>query len=70
MAKAEISQLRHYSTDLLLAASSLTPIQLNAYLVALQYEWDYGHAPEGLVWFRFVQAKNQHQKREVEDIAK
>jgi hypothetical protein len=70
MAKAETSQLRHYSTDLLLAASSLTPIQLNAYLVALQYEWDYGHAPEGLVWMRFVQAKNQHQKREVEDIAK
>jgi hypothetical protein len=63
-------QFQVYNTDLILCGNLLTYFQRAVYQHALQYEWDFGHAPEGIVWTRFERAVNQHQKAEIEDLAR
>ena len=64
-------QAQIFLTDLLLLRRGLSDFQVMVLMEAMQYEWQYGHAPQGeIVWRRLARPKNKREKSEITELIK
>ena len=62
-------QAQIFLTDLLLLRRGLSDFQVMVLMEAMQYEWQYGHAPQGeIVWRRLARPTNGQQKSELVEL--